>query len=109
MPRKGHIVKRDVLADPLYDNKVVTKLVNQVMLDGKKSSYYEVINSLSFPECNKALCDIMKQLNISAVMDLLDETPLISEVQRTFYKHILKARYDRILLSSYRLLTSKGQ
>ena len=36
MPRKGHIVKRDVLADPLYDNKVVTKLVNQVMLDGKK-------------------------------------------------------------------------
>ena len=36
MPRKGHIVKRDVLADPLYDNKVVTKLVNTVMLDGKK-------------------------------------------------------------------------
>ena len=82
---------------------------SQVMLDGKKSSYYEVINSLSFPECNKALCDIMEQLNISAVMDLLDETPLISEVQRTFYKHILKARYDKILLSSYRLLTSKGQ
>ena len=36
MPRKGHIQKRDVLADPLYDNKVVTKLINNVMLDGKK-------------------------------------------------------------------------
>ena len=36
MPRKGHIQKRDVLADPLYNNKVVTKLVNNIMLDGKK-------------------------------------------------------------------------
>ncbi|MBQ0027226.1 MAG: 30S ribosomal protein S7, partial [Lachnospiraceae bacterium] len=30
MPRKGHIQKRDVLADPMYDNKVVTKLINTV-------------------------------------------------------------------------------
>ena len=36
MPRKGHIAKRDVLADPIYNNKVVTKLINNVMLDGKK-------------------------------------------------------------------------
>ena len=31
MPRKGHIQKRDVLADPLYDNKIVTKLINNIM------------------------------------------------------------------------------
>ena len=43
MPRKGHIVKRDVLADPLYDNKVVTKLVNQVMLDGKKGVAQKIV------------------------------------------------------------------
>ena len=36
MPRRGNIVKRDVLPDPVYNDKVVTKLVNQVMLDGKK-------------------------------------------------------------------------
>ena len=36
MPRKGHIQKRDVLADPLYNNKVVTKLINNIMLDVKK-------------------------------------------------------------------------
>ena len=36
MPRKGHIAKRDVLADPIYNNKVVTKLINNIMLDGKK-------------------------------------------------------------------------
>ena len=37
MPRKGFIAKRDVLPDPLYNSKVVTKLINNVMLDGKKS------------------------------------------------------------------------
>lgn len=36
MPRKGHIPKRDVLPDPLYNDKVVTKLINNLMLDGKK-------------------------------------------------------------------------
>ena len=37
MPRKGHTQKRDVLADPIYNNKVVTKLINNIMLDGKKT------------------------------------------------------------------------
>ena len=36
MPRRGNIAKRDVLPDPVYGDKVVAKLINQVMLDGKK-------------------------------------------------------------------------
>ena len=36
MPRKGHTQKRDVLADPMYNSKVVTKLINNIMYDGKK-------------------------------------------------------------------------
>ena len=43
MPRKGHIAKRDVLADPLYNDKVVTKLVNNVMLDGKKGVAQKIV------------------------------------------------------------------
>ncbi len=37
VPRKGHVPKRDVLPDPIYNDKVVTKLINNIMLDGKKS------------------------------------------------------------------------
>ena len=37
MPRRGYIAKRDVLPDPIYNSKVVTKLINNVMLDGKKT------------------------------------------------------------------------
>ncbi|HOK49608.1 MAG TPA: 30S ribosomal protein S7 [Sedimentibacter sp.] len=36
MPRKGHVPKRDVAEDPIYKDKVVTKLINQLMYDGKK-------------------------------------------------------------------------
>jgi small subunit ribosomal protein S7 len=42
VPRKGHIAKRDVLADPLYNNKVVTKLINNIMLDGKKGTAQKI-------------------------------------------------------------------
>ena len=43
MPRKGHTQKRDVLADPLYNSKVVTKLINNIMLDGKKSTAQKIV------------------------------------------------------------------
>ena len=43
MPRKGHTPKRDVLADPLYGDKRVTKLINQIMLDGKKGVAQKIV------------------------------------------------------------------
>ena len=43
MPRKGFIAKRDVLPDPLYNSKVVTKLINNIMLDGKKSLAQSIV------------------------------------------------------------------
>ena len=43
MPRKGHITKRDVLQDPLYGDKVVTKLINNIMLDGKKGVAQKIV------------------------------------------------------------------
>lgn len=43
MPRKGHISKRDVLPDPLYNSKLVTKFINQIMLDGKKGVAQKIV------------------------------------------------------------------
>lgn len=38
MPRKGHINRRDVLPDPVYNSKLVTRLINKIMLDGKRGT-----------------------------------------------------------------------
>lgn len=43
MPRKGHVSKRDVLPDPMYNSKVVTKLINSIMLDGKKGIAQKIV------------------------------------------------------------------
>ena len=43
MPRKGHVSKREVLPDPLYKSKLVTKLVNAIMLDGKKGISQRIV------------------------------------------------------------------
>ena len=43
MPRRGNIAKRDVLPDPVYNSKLVTKLVNRIMLDGKKGTAQKIL------------------------------------------------------------------
>ncbi len=43
MARKGHIAKREVMPDPLYKSKVVTKLINKVMWDGKKVTAQKIV------------------------------------------------------------------
>ena len=43
MPRKGHAQKREVLADPMYNSIVVTKLINNIMLDGKKGVAQKIV------------------------------------------------------------------
>ena len=45
MPRKGHIQKREVMADPKFDDVVITKLINNVMLDGKKGTAQRIVYS----------------------------------------------------------------
>ena len=77
MPRKGHTPKRDVLADPLYGSKVVTKLINQVMLDGKKGVAQKIVYGAfarveektgkpALEVFEQALNNVMPQLEVKA-------------------------------------------
>ena len=43
MPRRGNIAKRDVLQDPVYNSKLVTRLINNIMLDGKKGVAQKIV------------------------------------------------------------------
>ena len=63
MPRRGNIAKRDVLPDPVYNDKVVTKLVNQVMLDGKKGIAQGIVYD-AFTAA--ALANIMPMVEVKA-------------------------------------------
>lgn len=43
MPRKGHVAKRDVLPDPIYNSKLVSRLINSIMQDGKKGTAQSIL------------------------------------------------------------------
>ena len=77
MPRKGHVPKREVMPDPIYGDVVVTKLINNIMLDGKKGiaqaivySAFEIVKEKTGEEptevFRKALENIMPVLEIKA-------------------------------------------
>ena len=77
MPRRGNVAKRDVLADPIYNSKLVTRLVNSIMLDGKKGVaqkiVYEAFETVKEKTGNdpletfeKAMENIMPSLEVKA-------------------------------------------
>ena len=77
MPRRGKIAKREVLADPIYNSKLVTRLVNSIMLDGKKGVaqkiVYEAFETVKEKTGNdplemfeKAMENIMPSLEVKA-------------------------------------------
>ena len=77
MPRKGHIPKRQVMEDPIYKDKVVTKLINQLMYDGKKGvaqtivyDAFDIIREKTGEDpleiFNKAMNNIMPVLEVKA-------------------------------------------
>ena len=77
MPRRGNVPKRDVLPDPIYGSKVVTKLVNQIMVDGKKgiaqSIVYDAFDKMkektgqdAMEVFNQAMNNVMPVLEVKA-------------------------------------------
>jgi len=75
MPRKGHVAKRDVLVDPIYNSKLVTRLINKIMIDGKKGVAENILyNAFNIIEektgqnamevFEKALDNVMPQLEL---------------------------------------------
>jgi ribosomal protein S7 len=77
VPRRGNIAKRDVLPDPLYNEKIVTKLINNIMLDGKKGiaqkivyDAFDIVKEKSGKDAMEVFTDamnnIMPQLEVKA-------------------------------------------
>lgn len=89
------------------DMRIYKFPTSQVKYKGKKSSYYEIISSLAFEECNNALIRIVERIDFDKINKLIDSIENISEKRREFYKTILEQRYKKILIKSYNDLMSK--
>ncbi len=74
MPRRGNIAKRDVLPDPVYSDKVVTKLINQVMQDGKKGIAQGIVYDAFEVASQKVGADAKEMFNqaLANIMPLVE-------------------------------------
>ena len=67
MPRKGAVAKREVLPDPIYNSKLVTRLINRLMLDGKRGTASKILYQAF---------DIIKEQTGNEPLDVFEEEPL---------------------------------
>lgn len=83
------------------NKRVFTFPTSQVKLNSRKSSYHEVIGSLQFEECNKALSRIMERVEWGKIDALIEATPFISDRRKEFYRLMLRTRHEKILKAAY--------
>jgi hypothetical protein len=89
------------------DKRIFTFPTSQIKLHGRKSSYYGVIHSLAFPECNDALVKVYGSIELERIIELIDGTEGITGVHKEFYRHMIKERYAKIIKASYDELRSQ--
>lgn len=79
------------------DRRIYQFPTSHIKLNGRKSSYYEVINSLQFEECNKALKKIVPKIDFEKIDKLIDSIESVSDIRKKFYKTMYRYRYEKIL------------
>lgn len=72
-----------------------------IKIDNSKINYFNFISSLQNRDCNKALKRILPKINMTEINHIIDETPYITDLQKTFYKTMLSQRKEKILDFSY--------
>lgn len=83
------------------DLRVFSIPLSGIKIDNTKINYFDFISSLQNKDCNKALKRILPRINMAEINNIIDETPYITDLQKTFYKTMLAQRKEKILDFSY--------
>ena len=107
-PRADEEIMRKTLADPAErEIRIFERPVSGIKINGQKIQYFKFISSLENSDCNKALKRILPRINLDKIYRIIDETPFISELQKEFYKTMIRERKERILDFSYKKLRKR--
>lgn len=97
-----------VLENPAeMDYRIFEIPLSVIRQNGEKIRYYDFISSLTNKDCNLALKRVLPKIDMNRINILIDETPFISNTQKTFYKKMLSERKEKILDKSYQLLRKR--
>lgn len=77
--------------------RVYTFPTSAIKENDSKINYFDYISSLKNEECNNALRRIMKVIDLDKINEIIDDTPMISDIRKEFYKKMIRERYNKIL------------
>ena len=104
-PQADEEIMKKTLEDPAErEIRVFERPLSSIKTNGQKIQYFKFISSLENSSCNKALERILPKINMDKINKVIDETPFISDLQKVFYKTMLRERKERILDFSYQKL-----
>ncbi len=104
-PQADERIMRAVLSDQAERNhRIYNVPTSAITIDNKKIRYYDFISSLEYEECNSALMRLMPRIDMNSICAMIEDTPLLNDLQIEFYKTMLIERKQKILDYSYNLL-----
>lgn len=107
-PQADEEVIRKSLDDPAeLEIRIFERPLSGIKINGQKIQYFKFISSLENKDCNKALKRILPRIDMNKIYKIVDETPFISDLQKEFYKTMLRERKERILDFSYQKLCKR--
>ena len=77
------------------------------MINYSKVNYGEYIYSMKNSDCSNALLRVYPKINLDVIYSIIDNTPIISDERKQFYKVMIEKRMDYILTPAYELLTKE--
>ena len=107
-PQADEDIMKLTLENPAeMDFRIFEIPLSGIRQNGEKIRYFDFISSLQNIDCNAALKRLVPKIDINKIYALVDETPFISALQKTFYKRMLAERKEKILDKSLQLLQKK--
>ena len=104
-PQADAEIMRKTLDDPAErEIRIFERPLSGIKINGQKIQYFKFVSSLGNKDCNKALKRILPKIDMKKIYKIVDETPFISDLQKEFYKTMLRERKERILDFSYQKL-----
>lgn len=102
LPQADETIMRNVLSneDELHA-RVFTFPRSAIKFQGDKINYYNFLNATENEDCNAALLRMVPRIDMDAIDTFIDEVPFLTDLQRSFYKAYLDARYNLILTPVY--------
>ena len=107
-PQADDEIMRKTLDDPAeLEIRIFERPLSGIKTNGQKIQYFKFISSLENTDCNKALKRILPRIDMNKIYKIVDETPFISDLQKEFYKTMLRERKEQILDFSYQKLRKR--